>query len=508
MAPVYRLPTEILLLVFTILASQDRPAQSVFEFGEGTLGWVRATHVCRTWRNILLADSDIWAGDVGLLPKATATFLERSGDRAPLELWAIKTSMRTRDHEFWREWRAMPLHRARVLHGTISHVGDITLFADLLALHRLHPLSELRELHTTFSSGDQASLVPDSMGGLEFELVQMPALRLWTSRRFYIRITAPNLVKLHLSDFFLKAGALLELLDSARHLEHFSCEGFMLNVANLQIHERVLLPQLRVFKISSYCTSGADLHECLISHLELPPRAKVSLTSPEDTVFMMDVEDFALLASIIRGVLRHGDAIMTIKLDELLFEPLTPTGAIHFGRRNIGFSDLFVFAEALNTLKEDLNVELGNIRELVVVPGSLYQEGMGTEHVWTQIYSALPGVRTIYVEHCDITYLRAIGGALDYVCPELQCLRLGCNPYKVVSGLEGRRERPFPSVRELYELLWPRLQAGLGPSTLQLDFPKEHEIDEESESNLRSVLSEIRWGACEINFADGLVESG
>ncbi|KAI0034601.1 hypothetical protein K488DRAFT_83786 [Vararia minispora EC-137] len=43
------------------------------------LGWIKLSHVCRTWRYLAIACEDAWASSVGQLPRATQVFLERAG---------------------------------------------------------------------------------------------------------------------------------------------------------------------------------------------------------------------------------------------------------------------------------------------------------------------------------------------------------------------------------------------------------------------------------------------
>jgi F-box-like len=55
-APIFRLPPELLARIFHFLALTE-PSWS----SPGELGWIRATHVCRYWRQVALEDSLLWA---------------------------------------------------------------------------------------------------------------------------------------------------------------------------------------------------------------------------------------------------------------------------------------------------------------------------------------------------------------------------------------------------------------------------------------------------------------
>ncbi|KZV66575.1 hypothetical protein PENSPDRAFT_755604 [Peniophora sp. CONT] len=56
LAQMDRLDEDTLVLIFRLLAGSDAPTRS-------TLGWIRLSHVCRTWRRVLLGLSDLWARD-------------------------------------------------------------------------------------------------------------------------------------------------------------------------------------------------------------------------------------------------------------------------------------------------------------------------------------------------------------------------------------------------------------------------------------------------------------
>jgi F-box-like len=61
LTPISLLPPEILARVFHLLAFED-PACS----RKQNLGWIRATHVCRLWRQVALDDSSLWATISGI----------------------------------------------------------------------------------------------------------------------------------------------------------------------------------------------------------------------------------------------------------------------------------------------------------------------------------------------------------------------------------------------------------------------------------------------------------
>jgi hypothetical protein len=56
LAPISLLPPKVLARVFHFLSLEDPPG-----FRKQKLGWIRATHVCRLWRQVALGDSSLWA---------------------------------------------------------------------------------------------------------------------------------------------------------------------------------------------------------------------------------------------------------------------------------------------------------------------------------------------------------------------------------------------------------------------------------------------------------------
>jgi hypothetical protein len=77
LAPISLLPPEILARVFHFLALEER-----------NLGWIRATHVCRFWRQVALGDSSLWVTISGIPPTNTELISEMlaRASHAPLDI--------------------------------------------------------------------------------------------------------------------------------------------------------------------------------------------------------------------------------------------------------------------------------------------------------------------------------------------------------------------------------------------------------------------------------------
>ncbi|TFY65630.1 hypothetical protein EVG20_g5458 [Dentipellis fragilis] len=80
---VSRIPEDVLLQVFAYLVDDDPPRLVQHEYEHRRcLGWIRVTHVCRSWRDAALADSSLWARiECDITIDWTLAMLSRSNER-------------------------------------------------------------------------------------------------------------------------------------------------------------------------------------------------------------------------------------------------------------------------------------------------------------------------------------------------------------------------------------------------------------------------------------------
>ncbi|KZV61712.1 hypothetical protein PENSPDRAFT_592456, partial [Peniophora sp. CONT] len=83
LAPIGRLPPEILGTIFTLVAKAE-PPQYASKSIKGDLGWVRLSHICRAWRDLCIDTPSLWGRAIGRLPRALPVFMERAGKHVPL----------------------------------------------------------------------------------------------------------------------------------------------------------------------------------------------------------------------------------------------------------------------------------------------------------------------------------------------------------------------------------------------------------------------------------------
>ncbi|KZV66832.1 hypothetical protein PENSPDRAFT_755368 [Peniophora sp. CONT] len=119
------LPSEVLSTVFSLCAEIDRPVapidraiRNAFErddagtewaepsgqwFSEksGRLGCIYISHVCSHWRRLIVHSPLLWAKEVGTLPSAVHTMLNRAGSSCPLTVSTTGSSFRQDNFVVW-----------------------------------------------------------------------------------------------------------------------------------------------------------------------------------------------------------------------------------------------------------------------------------------------------------------------------------------------------------------------------------------------------------------------
>ena len=97
-----RLSDDVLRELFDTVADIDPPRTSFHDDDDsdtedGSLGWIRMTHVCRRWRRIGLDMSVLWARIICMFPAGVKTIAQRTkatpltlhfrDDGAPDKVW-------------------------------------------------------------------------------------------------------------------------------------------------------------------------------------------------------------------------------------------------------------------------------------------------------------------------------------------------------------------------------------------------------------------------------------
>ncbi|KZV62510.1 hypothetical protein PENSPDRAFT_758655 [Peniophora sp. CONT] len=279
------LPAEILTMIFMLVASDPdntphAPVETVEDLKDwdddhnvlivmrdvclrkdvltpGSLGWVKLGHVCRQWRIVLCGIPTLWARILGRLPLGDEEILMRSGEHAPLDVFAAWTPFELHEQ---RIMELIVLPKPRTLSGSrvlpyaerLRHIClvDLTRGGFRLSLTWLEC--------PTFPRLDTLEIAcqnPEGAGNprLSERALEAPRLRVVRLQHCYIPWQSSMLERLSLhwlDPKVLPVSGLFDVLSQAsatlQHLElHYA---FRLDRA----HERdpVFLPRLRTLSCS------------------------------------------------------------------------------------------------------------------------------------------------------------------------------------------------------------------------------------------------------------------
>ncbi|KZV70070.1 hypothetical protein PENSPDRAFT_458671 [Peniophora sp. CONT] len=188
-----RLPAEVMTHIFRLLTEVDR-----YNSYASGLGWITASHVCHSWREILLGARDIWAEEIGTIPhwRAISTFLRRAGDDLPLRV-SVESSGIAQATSIWRGGRSdFPLRRAHTISWEIDDEKDVEPFLKKFAGENWPKLKKLET--RIYDSGEE----PEDYKFPVAKPFCAPNLCMWTSESLYIPLRAQSMVTLDLNGWF------------------------------------------------------------------------------------------------------------------------------------------------------------------------------------------------------------------------------------------------------------------------------------------------------------------
>ncbi|KAI0029578.1 hypothetical protein K488DRAFT_88577 [Vararia minispora EC-137] len=252
------LNADIICEIFTLLAHTDTP-------NARTLGWIRATHVCRRWRAVGLHLSFLWAGIVCAIPRAVNVVLARARS-SPL-------TFRCPDLLSYEDDR-------RLLHAASAHLHSIQVLANNPASHAwlaLFPGKTLPRLHTlhlnlTVLHDDVPSCAP----------INAPVL---LSATFYggkfLHINAPSLRSLSLLDQRVDVLHLLTVLRQCPSIEELAISSRTQTSSGLYISDQDSIDQhtsIDLLNLRSFSLAASDPPcSVLMRKLFLAERAHVDI---------------------------------------------------------------------------------------------------------------------------------------------------------------------------------------------------------------------------------------
>ena len=301
LSPVYRLPPELLSIIFLQYTRQWHCEYSLSTSTAEIPRWVYVSYVCQYWRNIALNCSDLWTHLFFVSSRWMDELLRRS-KTAPLIIHADISCLRTD-----RAIRAIkPLikalgHMDRIQDLWISFPINITakVFAGLTCARlTARPAPLLRSFH--LSSQNRMEVRKDIFAGV------MPCLREvhlefcqvhWSSPIFNFALTELNLCRLTNHSEMDFHGLLLALrrLSSLRrlYLDGILPDAAMANTRNMQpVPVKATLPRLEKITL----VDSVSRVSSLLDHLEFPQSTIVRLectylNTPDPVVFQPFIRD-------------------------------------------------------------------------------------------------------------------------------------------------------------------------------------------------------------------------
>ncbi|KAI0033063.1 hypothetical protein K488DRAFT_85295 [Vararia minispora EC-137] len=257
------------------------------------LGWIKLSHVCRTWRYQAIACQYAWASSVGQLPRATQVFLERAGS-TPVDV--IITGER-------------PLLPSQAMAFSSADEASVDSILECIDFHRVRVLTvaDGRAHVFPFATHLNEQGSTDPLASLTHVILEAYSWNISRREAVYLAsagccLNAPNLETLRLKNCFMDLecealtsldiqydGSLLPRPSAAIIVEALSCCPALttLRLHNALCVEEViditddpfgafLIVELRDLEYLS-ATGPAHSLEDLLTHLSFPPATVVHL---------------------------------------------------------------------------------------------------------------------------------------------------------------------------------------------------------------------------------------
>jgi hypothetical protein len=280
LAPISRLPTEILTRIFTTIAYSCLDC-----FGYPTLSWIcSVTAVCGHWRAIALECPSLWCFISFNQPIWAEEMLRRS-KMAPLTI-KVDDSIEVDDRHFTPKM----LDSVRLALQHISRIRDLHIVTSRIDMSNLFdhhaPLLQSLHIHLNYSSFFGYSFAPPQIpivgGGYHLRRLELINCDIsWESPLLC------DLVHLKLHDIFFRnpptITQLLDALDKMPLLETLDLDGYLPIVSdedNFDTKRVVHLSHLTILRLSS------DVIECvyLLNHISYPASTSLGLDCMVDVI--------------------------------------------------------------------------------------------------------------------------------------------------------------------------------------------------------------------------------
>ncbi|KZV67682.1 hypothetical protein PENSPDRAFT_45661 [Peniophora sp. CONT] len=407
-SPISRLPPEILVSLFRLVADANPPHYKLGDRDNAhtTLGWICLSHVNRRWRHICLKTPDLWARHIGVFPNFSAgeEFIARTGKSVLVDVCVKRGN----------DLRLVTFFDALVIEKLLTRIATLTWCTpSLSSIQRFRrtlqsmPLPSLSELDLEYET-TRASRCIQRLDGYPADL---PNLASATFNKCLFLFHAPALAKLELVAIDVTCAELFDIfqwLPLLKRLCMTSCSlygGF----SACAIASLPLLENLRLWR-------GADddaprSFKGIMDHLSMPPHTFLDIGYYS---IHGGIADLDFITPAVRSIWREdppcGLEIRYLELkfysgplhsplDELFWSPFQEH-VEEDARARLGYSTALQFAQWLNGNLSTLHAEFASITTLSV-DMNLFR----TEH-WINVFRALPNlrnlhlIRTVRLEHC------------------------------------------------------------------------------------------------------------
>ncbi|KZV62757.1 hypothetical protein PENSPDRAFT_758480 [Peniophora sp. CONT] len=439
LAPVSRLPKEVLIIIATIASALDppRPAQrntarrsdhlikAGAAFAPGHLGWIVLVHVCKTWRAILLNTKSLWAHNITALPRAVLAFIQLAGPTTPLAIEA-NLSQQLCVPSCRDIYAHIPFPRVRFMTWFLDSVEDTTYLHCNIA----RPENELPNLERLAISSS-ANPDPNALARAypDIRTPRLPSLRVLTYERFYVSFATPNLTELSLSHVSIPLSRLLYDLGrvgpSPSRLTRIQLWECHLPPCPSPIVTRLTLPCLGLL-VLAYCYTNVDedFFGLLDEHVAFSASTKFNIKLhdyPED----VDDDEMRLHERGLYSAIR----LCTHTLTLVGGNPAPNILTIEEGDLRLSFSDLepnqndAVWQEPclpgsliLAQITHGCNALLENVLEDASTPAALGFYSVTVLNIifgpwipWERMFEALPNVTTLRLAAQNKDVLEVLG---------------------------------------------------------------------------------------------------
>ncbi|TDL15947.1 hypothetical protein BD410DRAFT_832338 [Rickenella mellea] len=210
------LPTDLLIVIFSTLRAMEVALKI-----HGRR-WIVVSHVCRKWRDVALAFSNLWTHVSTSWGSIATEFIRRSGI-APLKLWILLTSSASHP-----EIEAVNLAIAHIFHACELHISvddETDLLQDMWGKMRLIGCSQilttisLRSTHKCEFPHPLFQNIPPGLRVLEMTMICLPSQPGLLRQLTRLKITSTNRCR-------ISSGDMMDMLEFCVQLTDFDFRYF------------------------------------------------------------------------------------------------------------------------------------------------------------------------------------------------------------------------------------------------------------------------------------------